>query len=340
MANVFPQNGDSDSGTNFSLWTSRKNISNYVHEGFNLNPDYANNTLEVTGGYAFITHNNEDKVLQANDGESNLVGISLQDNAVNHVFLNSDFSTNNHVDIVTNTDGTTPSNAYLKIGEVDTGANTANETNRKPVLEGRSASIDSLNLEGNTTLKDDQRMFFGTNKDFSISYDSTSDNLALTDEINGHSIVEWDKDGRTQISDGLTIEDDAGIMLGTDEDFLFGYDSTSDSLKIANQTSGEQLELTKGSGIIIGNNAKMEGNELSFGGNDDFTITYSSGNDSLNITDNNNNTSMLVQKGGNVNFGQNVNFSLNEAINFVIENRTSDPSNPETGQIWIRTDML
>lgn len=34
-----------------------------------------------------------------------------------------------------------------------------------------------------------------------------------------------------------------------------------------------------------------------------------------------------------------VDFAKQEAKNFVIENRTSDPENPVTGQIWIRTDL-
>ena len=34
-----------------------------------------------------------------------------------------------------------------------------------------------------------------------------------------------------------------------------------------------------------------------------------------------------------------INFQGNQAKSMVIENRTSDPSAPETGQIWYRTDL-
>ena len=34
-----------------------------------------------------------------------------------------------------------------------------------------------------------------------------------------------------------------------------------------------------------------------------------------------------------------VNFAQQQATNFVIENRTSDPASPVAGQIWLRTDL-
>lgn len=34
-----------------------------------------------------------------------------------------------------------------------------------------------------------------------------------------------------------------------------------------------------------------------------------------------------------------VNFNNQEAINFRVENRTSDPVAPEVGRLWIRTDL-
>lgn len=34
-----------------------------------------------------------------------------------------------------------------------------------------------------------------------------------------------------------------------------------------------------------------------------------------------------------------VDFNGQQALNFRIENRTSDPGSPATGQIWLRTDL-
>lgn len=41
----------------------------------------------------------------------------------------------------------------------------------------------------------------------------------------------------------------------------------------------------------------------------------------------------LIKATGTADFGQ------YQAINFVIENRTSDPASPVEGQIWLRTDL-
>jgi hypothetical protein len=37
--------------------------------------------------------------------------------------------------------------------------------------------------------------------------------------------------------------------------------------------------------------------------------------------------------------GENIDFNQKQAIQLVIENRTSDPTSPVTGQIWFRTDI-
>lgn len=34
-----------------------------------------------------------------------------------------------------------------------------------------------------------------------------------------------------------------------------------------------------------------------------------------------------------------VNFAQQQAVSFVIENRTSDPGSPVAGQLWLRTDL-
>jgi hypothetical protein len=42
---------------------------------------------------------------------------------------------------------------------------------------------------------------------------------------------------------------------------------------------------------------------------------------------------------GQVRFGDNMDLTNHEALNFRIENRTSDPGSPTVGQIWLRTDL-
>lgn len=42
---------------------------------------------------------------------------------------------------------------------------------------------------------------------------------------------------------------------------------------------------------------------------------------------------------GGATFGADVDFNQHQGIEFVMENRTSDPGSPVTGQLWIRTDL-
>ena len=47
----------------------------------------------------------------------------------------------------------------------------------------------------------------------------------------------------------------------------------------------------------------------------------------------------LTTGAGLVSFGDNVDFNQHQGLEFVMENRTSDPGSPVTGQLWIRTDL-
>ncbi len=42
---------------------------------------------------------------------------------------------------------------------------------------------------------------------------------------------------------------------------------------------------------------------------------------------------------GGATFGADVDFNQHQGLEFVVENRTSDPGSPVTGQLWIRTDL-
>lgn len=340
MANVFPQNGDTDSGNNFSLWTSRKNISDYAHSGMHINADFSTNTLAVTEGYAFITYNDEDKVLKADANE--LTGYGFSDGVTNHVFLHSDFATDDNLTVVVNTTGSAPSGASLKIGEVDAAADTVTEINRKPVVEARSATIDSLNLQGNTTMKDGQKMFFGSNKDFSVSYTDSADVLKITDEINGQDIIEYTKGDNWRSDDSFILNDDKEAIFGTDRDFSFRYDSSTNSIKLRDNTNGNLLMEGRKSGrTVFHSDVEMSGErEIEFGGGSGYGLAYENSDDRLYLRDISNTANALqVSRGGGLRIYNTMNFSFNEAMNFVIDKRTSDPSNPSIGQLWYREDL-
>jgi hypothetical protein len=66
-------------------------------------------------------------------------------------------------------------------------------------------------------------------------------------------------------------------------------------------------------------------------------IVYESGN-IINTAQNIQTTSTPTFAG--MNFTGNVDFAKHQALGLVIENRTSDPTTPVTGQIWFRTDLV
>jgi hypothetical protein len=47
----------------------------------------------------------------------------------------------------------------------------------------------------------------------------------------------------------------------------------------------------------------------------------------------------IYTNAGRVRFGDTVDFTAQQSLNFVIENRTSDPGSPAVGQLWLRTDL-
>ena len=71
-------------------------------------------------------------------------------------------------------------------------------------------------------------------------------------------------------------------------------------------------------------------------------MKYNSTN--LKITSDEVNTIQSISTTASPTFGGmtvngNVDFNENQALEMRFENRTSDPSGPSTGQVWLRTDL-
>jgi hypothetical protein len=146
----FPQSGDPDDAANFAEHLGRTNITDYVEYGLALqNIDYAALTFDVSEGKCFLLGDTE---TAASTGETRhrvdhvvhldaRAGLALTDGAVNHVFVDGNVGTNDSPTIVVNTTGAAPSDSSLKIGEIDTSADTATELNRDPSGDFEAASI-------------------------------------------------------------------------------------------------------------------------------------------------------------------------------------------------------
>lgn len=181
---IFPQDGDTDSGVNFSEWIARANLTNYVEEGLSLSADFTNNVLDVSAGRAYIMHGDEDKLIIADQR----TGLALPDSSgTNVVYLDPTFSVNDEVAITILADGSTPSGAYLRLGTVDTQNETVTEENRAPSIETEGGSLGDIG--------DDEALYFGADDDFGIQYNSSRDSFDFFDNLNDQQLWEAYKEG-------------------------------------------------------------------------------------------------------------------------------------------------
>ena len=150
---TFPQNDDPNDAENFGEWGGRQNISDYVEYGLNFqNIDYGNLVFDVTEGKCYTL---APDATAATTGELRhridygihldaRGGKTLTDNDINHVWVKPNVGTDDAPEIVVNTTGTAPTDASLKIGELDTNNNTATELNRRPDVKLGDADIERL----------------------------------------------------------------------------------------------------------------------------------------------------------------------------------------------------
>lgn len=161
---VFPQDEatgiaetvDWDDAGAFAQLAYDLNTIDYVLDGYEFTPDYTNNILNIAGGVARVSQPTVQTGDHAEDGgpsakvlrlaafvaQGDASGdISLAANAVNHVYLAVDQSTNDAIYYRVNTDQTVPEEPSLKLGTVDTSANTYSYVNRLPSAQFSSLEI-------------------------------------------------------------------------------------------------------------------------------------------------------------------------------------------------------
>jgi len=183
----FPQSGDPDDAANFAEHLGRSNITDYVEYGLELqNIDYGALTFDVSEGKAYLLG---DTATAASTGETRhrvdhvvhldaRAGLALTDGAVNHVFVDGNIGTNDSPAIVVNTTGAAPSDSSLKIGEIDTSADTATELNRAPEGTFEVATInETLTIPRYATKSDIPTDM----PEGSIAYDEAEDMLHIED---------------------------------------------------------------------------------------------------------------------------------------------------------------
>jgi len=130
----------------------RDNISDYVQNGLSLTVDYSVPEVDIMAGKAFILAGNQE-VTALPDPRT---GLSLTDNATNHIYLAYDPNdasitepaTEDPIRYEVNTSGSAPTDPSLLVATVDTSNDTATEENRDP--DGSFGSVEAE--EANNTV--------------------------------------------------------------------------------------------------------------------------------------------------------------------------------------------
>jgi len=132
---TFPQHGDLPDASYWAFAAGTPPTSCIV-SGLALTPDYAVPDVDVAGGKAVINRGEMDTADPRIDPPESLQDsvavvqvesqtVALDDGATNHLWLQANVASDDSPQVVANTTGTAPTTASVKIGEVDTAADTA-----------------------------------------------------------------------------------------------------------------------------------------------------------------------------------------------------------------------
>lgn len=235
--------GDYTSAAHFAGLAAQSDLSGYVDNGMGL-ANVSGGTFDINAGLAFLyfsgslssQDSNGDYTRTWDSGASFVVqadsttGISYTTGSVNEVFVSLNLATNNDVQYTVSTDGTTPSDPYVKIAEIDdTGSSPAvSEFNQKPPLQVELESYadsaytdeDAQDAVGTITSGGDK---------ITVTYDDTNDSLTID----------------TSALDTEEVEDTVNNLLVGGTDISLTYDDANSQLTIdASTFSGSHTDLT------------------------------------------------------------------------------------------------
>lgn len=143
---TFPQHGDLPDAAYWAFLGGTPPTSCIV-SGLGLTPDYTAPDVDVAGGKALIdrgtmdtSHPNIDPAESLEDSvavvQVDAQTVVLDDGATNQIFLRANVGSDDSPELVANTTGNAPSEASMKIGEVDTAVDTVSEQWRLVAADG------------------------------------------------------------------------------------------------------------------------------------------------------------------------------------------------------------
>ena len=238
---VFPEDagtgaseGDYDDAANFASLAHATGLKDYVVQGLNFTLNAATPSLDISKGKAVVTDNaaQGNQSTETRDGVAFVAemdartGIGLTDGDVNHVFLQVDLSSDDTINIIVNTTGSSPSEPFVKLGTVDTSGDTVSEINRDvPVKLSELSSHLHSELDGVGAADHHSRYTDEEAQDSVWNNFSTGSNLSFTYDDAGNS-------ASLSLSGSLYTDEDAQDAVGTILSSQFTYDDAGNAINI------------------------------------------------------------------------------------------------------------
>jgi len=268
---VFPEDGgtgatdgDFNDAANFASLAQATGLKNYVVQGLNFTLNAGTPSLDISEGKAVVTADSAtaNQSTETRDGVAFVAdmdartGIALTDADVNHVFLQVDLSTDDTINIIVNTTNSAPSQPYVKLGTVDTSADTTTELNREiPLTLGELESLDAgsrniSNLSAPVNPNDATRKAYvdaieqGLNLKDAVRAATDGSNIDLTSATDPNPV------------DGVTLSDGDRVLLkdqtdGTENGIYVATTATDPTTWSRSEDFDNDADVTSGSFTFV-----------------------------------------------------------------------------------------
>lgn len=246
---TFPQDGDKDDGAHFASMIGASNLSDYVEQGMTFTVDYGVPEVTVSTGKAFISLDSDtsastgDTILSPNHVvQTDQQTVALTDNAVNEIYVDPQFSSDDSATIVSSTTSLTGNE--LLIGTIDTSSNSSSTTNREPDAQFSSVDVVSGDItDGTNTIYDFSNNWIpqarlendsltvtagdGLKNGGSVSLGSST-TLNIEPANFAGTFLSDDGSDNLTVDIGLGLENDGSGNIRVDEDTDFTFTSAID----------------------------------------------------------------------------------------------------------------
>jgi len=207
--------GDPNDAANFGSLIGAKSPVSALIRGINFTVDYVNNTVDTSEGKVYLIADNitagtsqteRDEVGLVN-GIKAKTGLTLTDATVNHVYVATDPATNNQPRVEINDTGTDPADPSVKVGEIDTSADTKSEQWNLVAGNGMLTYPDNTALIASASrFENGVPLFDRAAEEISVVDSSGVSRVGITDHANLSNITAEDHHTAPTAGTGITDE--------------------------------------------------------------------------------------------------------------------------------------